>query len=378
TRKNRPSAGSRRNRSLSPEAPRGRHEDRRARYSALVRNPRRRPGGSHRRRIGSGRSAARAGPCPSRHDGREIRGDSEPPGAGRRKARPRRLRCRHRQRDGCCQGAGQRYHWATCRGRCLILAFARRVGDSAPQGASPMREIIFDTETTGLDSREDRIIEFGGIEMVNKFPTGRTFHQYINPEGRPVHPDALAVHGISDEQLADKPTFKEIASQLLDFLDGAVLIAHNANFDIGFLNAEFARLGVPPIDPSRVIDTLALAKRKHPMGPNSLDALCRRHGIDNSHRTKHGALLDSELLAEVYIELMGGKQATFSLDTKVEVTVTRTEIETVTVVRQRERPLAPRLTDADIAAHRKLVDTLGASAIWKEVEPDYREQIAAE
>jgi len=241
-----------------------------------------------------------------------------------------------------------------------------------------MREIIFDTETTGLDSREDRIIEFGGIEMVNKFPTGRTFHQYINPEGRPVHPDALAVHGISDEQLADKPTFKEIASQLLDFLDGAVLIAHNANFDIGFLNAEFARLGVPPIDPSRVIDTLALAKRKHPMGPNSLDALCRRYGIDNSHRTKHGALLDSELLAEVYIELMGGKQATFSLDTKVEVTVTTTQIETVTVVRQRERPLAPRLTDADIAAHRKLVDTLGSSAIWKEVEPDYREQIAAE
>src|SRR5690606_29289263 len=116
-----------------------------------------------------------------------------------------------------------------------------------------MREIIFDTETTGLDNREDRIIEFGGIEMVNKFPTGRTFHQYINPQGRAVHPEALAVHGISDAQLADKPTFDKIAQDLIEFLDGATLIAHNANFDIGFLNAEFARLNLVPVDPSVVV-----------------------------------------------------------------------------------------------------------------------------
>jgi len=241
-----------------------------------------------------------------------------------------------------------------------------------------MREIIFDTETTGLDSREDRIIEFGGIEMVNKFPTGRTFHQYINPEGRQVHPDALAVHGISDEQLVGQPTFKEVAPALAKFLDGAILIAHNANFDIGFLNAEFARLGRPAIDPGVVVDTLALAKRKHPMGPNSLDALCRRYGIDNSHRTKHGALLDSELLAEVYIELMGGKQATFSLDAQVETSASVTETETISVIRKRERPLLPRLSLDEIEAHRKLVDTLGSAAIWKEVEPAYRDQLAAE
>jgi DNA polymerase-3 subunit epsilon len=241
-----------------------------------------------------------------------------------------------------------------------------------------MREIIFDTETTGLDNREDRIIEFGGIEMVNKFPTGRTFHQYINAQGRAVHPEALAVHGISDAELADKPTFDKIASALLEFLDGAILIAHNANFDIGFLNAEFARIGMPPIDPALVVDTLALAKRKHPMGPNSLDALCRRYGIDNSHRTRHGALLDSELLAEVYIELMGGKQAALVLETQVEITVSANESESVTVIRQRERPLAPRLDDAEIAAHRALVSTLGATAIWKEVEPAYRDPVAAE
>src|SRR5690606_28347382 len=162
-----------------------------------------------------------------------------------------------------------------------------------------------------------------------KFPTCRTFHHYLKPEGRQVHPDALAVHGSSDEQLVGQPTFKEVAPALAEFLDGAILIAHNANFDIGFLNAEFARLGRPAIDPGVVVDTLALAKRKHPMGPNSLDMPCRRYGIDNSHRTKHGALLDSELLAEVYIELMGGKQATFSLDAQVETSASVTETETI-------------------------------------------------
>ena len=172
-----------------------------------------------------------------------------------------------------------------------------------------MREIVFDTETTGLDWRDDRVIELGGIEMVNRFPTGRTFHRYINPQGREINVEAQAVHGISMADLADKPTFDGILADLLAFLEGAHLIAHNANFDIGFLNAEFGRLGVDMVEPARVVDTLAIARRKHPMGPNSLDALCRRYGIDNSHRTKHGALLDSELLAEVYIELIGGRQA---------------------------------------------------------------------
>ncbi len=155
-----------------------------------------------------------------------------------------------------------------------------------------MREIIFDTETTGLDRLDDRVIEIGGVELINRFPTGRTFHVYINPEGKTVHPDALAVHGISNEQLADKSLFAGVLHDFLDFIDGAKLIAHNAMFDMGFINAELNRLGHPPIHNDRVVDTLALARRKHPMGPNSLDALCRRYGIDNSHRTMHGALLE--------------------------------------------------------------------------------------
>jgi DNA polymerase-3 subunit epsilon len=240
-----------------------------------------------------------------------------------------------------------------------------------------MREIIFDTETTGLDAREDRIIEFGGIELVNKFPTGRTFHHYINAQGRPVNPEALAVHGISDADLAGKPTFPQIADELIAFLDGAMLVAHNASFDIGFLNAEFARLKLPPVDPGTVVDTLALARRKHPMGPNSLDALCRRYGIDNSHREKHGALLDSELLAEVYIELIGGKQAAFSLEVQVQTTTVTVEQEMGPAIRHRERELAPRLREEDRQAHRALVETLGSSAIWLELEPGYRDEATA-
>jgi len=140
-----------------------------------------------------------------------------------------------------------------------------------------MREIILDTETTGLDPREDRVIEIGGVELDNRFPTGRTFHVYVNAQGRPVHPDALAVHGISDADLVGKPTFPEIVDQFTAFIDGARLVAHNAAFDMGFINAEFDRLGRPPVEPVRVVDTLALARRKHPMGPNSHDALWRRY-----------------------------------------------------------------------------------------------------
>ena len=242
-----------------------------------------------------------------------------------------------------------------------------------------MREIIFDTETTGLDAREDRIIEFGGVELVNRFPTGRTIHFYFDPQGRAVHPDAQAVHGISNADLAGKPTFPDLAAELQAFLDGAMLVAHNANFDIGFLDAEFGRLGLPRVDPARVVDTLAIARRKHPMGPNSLDALCRRYGIDNSHRTRHGALLDSELLAEVYIELIGGRQAAFSLDMQVEAAAVAGAVETgASAARQRDKPLAPRLTPAELAAHARLVAGLGDAALWREVDPDYRTAAAAQ
>jgi DNA polymerase-3 subunit epsilon len=228
-----------------------------------------------------------------------------------------------------------------------------------------MREIVFDTETTGLDSRADRIIEIGGVELVNRFPTGRSFHVFVNPQGREVHPEALAVHGISNADLADKPIFDAIAEEFLEFIDGARLVAHNANFDLGFVNAEFERCGHPPVETHRIVDTLAIAKRKHPMGPNSLDALCRRYGIDNSHRTKHGALLDSELLAEVYIELIGGKQAALGLEAAVSAPVRKSSGgETVTAIAARPSPLPSRLNEADMTAHAALVATLGDDSIW--------------
>lgn len=228
-----------------------------------------------------------------------------------------------------------------------------------------MREIIFDTETTGLDFREDRVIEIGAIELVNRFPTGRTFHKYINPEGRPIHADAQAVHAISLADLADKPVFSAIADEFIAFIEGARLVAHNANFDIAFINAELARLGHAAIEAGRIVDSLALARRKHPMGPNSLDALCKRYGIDNSHRTKHGALLDSELLAEVYVELIGGKQAALVLETAVTIHVGAAADETFAAVSyERPAPLPPRLSDAEREAHARMVAELGDAAIW--------------
>lgn len=227
-----------------------------------------------------------------------------------------------------------------------------------------LREIIFDTETTGLDSREDRIIEIGGIELVDHFPTGRTIHLYINADGRKVHPDALAVHGISDEQLADKPKFAEVVDEILEFFGDGQWIAHNATFDMGFVNAELARLNLPPIAPANVVDTLAVARRKHPMGPNSLDALCRRYGIDNSHRLKHGALLDSELLAEVYIELIGGKQTALGFGGATDARSGGTVVTQVVEVIARPAPLAPRLTPQEAAAHAAMVAKLGEKAIW--------------
>lgn len=228
-----------------------------------------------------------------------------------------------------------------------------------------MREIVFDTETTGLEFKNDRVIEIGGIELLNHFPTGRSFHVYINPGDRRVHPDALAVHGITDEFLKDKPTFDQIVDEMLEFFDGARWVAHNATFDMSFINAEFERLRRPPVAGELVVDTLALARRKHPMGPNSLDALCRRYGIDNSHRTRHGALLDSELLAEVYIEMLGGRQAAFGL-MPVEEGRARggEEIEVIDVSYERPRPLPPRISASEREGHVALVARLGEKAIW--------------
>ena len=231
-----------------------------------------------------------------------------------------------------------------------------------------MREIIFDTETTGLDNKLDRVIEIGGIELDNHFPTGRSFHVYINPGDRKVHPDALAIHGISDESLKDKPNFAGIVEELLAFFGDARWVAHNATFDMGFMNAEFSRLGLPAITNDLVTDTLALARRKHPMGPNSLDALCRRYGVDNSHRTKHGALLDSELLAEVYIELIGGRQTTFGLHSSDNRGQTAETDEVIVVAGQRPNSLGSRLTGDEADAHAALVAKMGAKAIWAKYE----------
>lgn len=228
-----------------------------------------------------------------------------------------------------------------------------------------MREIIFDTETTGLDSRVDRIIEIGCLELVDHFPTGRSFHVYINPQDRKVHPDALAVHGITDAFLTDKPIFSEIAEDLVAFFADAVLIAHNATFDIGFINAEYERIGLPPVDREKVLDTLVLARRRHPMGPNSLDALCKRYGIDNAHRTKHGALLDSELLAEVYIEMIGGRQTALGLDQEISRADASGQIAREMVALKRPTALPARISAAEETAHARLVERIGRNALWR-------------
>ena len=228
-----------------------------------------------------------------------------------------------------------------------------------------MRHVIFDTETTGLDNTLDRIIEIGAVELDNHFPTGRSFHVYISPGERKVHPEALAVHGISDDFLADKPVFPAIVDELNAFFDGAHLVAHNANFDVGFLNAEFARVGLPAIETARVVDSLALARRRHPMGPNSLDALCKRYGVDNAHRTRHGALLDAELLAEVFIEMNGGRQAALGLVTLSGGDPSQDAATLSTAHGERPHPLPTRLTETEIAAHAALVERLGSAALWK-------------
>lgn len=231
-----------------------------------------------------------------------------------------------------------------------------------------MREIIFDTETTGLNPKDgDRIIEIGAIEMIDRFPTGRTFHHYLHPGDRSIHPDAQAVHGISIDDLRGKPGFADILTEFEEFFDEGKLVAHNANFDIGFFNAELKRVGKRPIDSERVVDTLVMAKRKFPGQRNSLDALCQRFAISNAHRALHGALLDSELLLDVYLELTGGRQGGLGLDVQVETATVgnQSEQDLATMpARTRLRSLPSRLTPEERQAHNAFVEKIGETAIW--------------
>jgi DNA polymerase III subunit epsilon len=227
-----------------------------------------------------------------------------------------------------------------------------------------MREIVLDTETTGLDPlRGDRLVEIGCVEIFNRMPTGQTFHRYFNPE-RDMPAEAFAVHGLSTEFLADKPFFAEEVDEFLAFIGDAPLVIHNASFDISFINAELDRIKRSPIPRERLVDTLLLARRKHPGVSNRLDDLCSRYAIDNSHRTKHGALLDAELLAEVYVDLIGARQSQLILAS--ESREIRIGISGEMPRRQRLIPLAPRVTDADREAHRAFVATLGDKPIWND------------
>jgi DNA polymerase-3 subunit epsilon len=223
-----------------------------------------------------------------------------------------------------------------------------------------MREIVLDTETTGLDPAQGhRLVELGCIELLNGIPTGATYHAYINPQ-RDMPAEAFAVHGLSAEFLKGKPLFADIVDDFLAFIGDAPLVIHNAGFDHGFLCAELKSVGRALIARERLVDTLLLARRKHPAGPNRLDDLCARYGIDNSRRTKHGALLDAEILAEVYVELIGARQAQLVLAEKTAIVTHDGAIS----VRVRPAPLAIRLTDADREAHRDFVVSLGENALW--------------
>ena len=227
-----------------------------------------------------------------------------------------------------------------------------------------MREIVLDTETTGFEPDQgDRIVEIGAVELWNHVPTGKTYHQYINPE-RSMPQEAFEVHGLGDDFLRDKPVFADIAQAFVDFVRDDKLIIHNAAFDMKFLNAELSWLQRPPLAPDQAIDTLAIARKRFPGSPASLDALCRRFNIDNSARTLHGALLDSEILAEVYLELIGGRQPDFGLAT-VQSSSGGSSSEGAWRIPKRPRPLNPRLSEEERAAHAAFVDSLGNGALWK-------------
>ncbi len=226
-----------------------------------------------------------------------------------------------------------------------------------------MREIVLDTETTGLDPGQGhRLVEVGCVELLNRIPTGATFHAYLNPD-RDMPAEAFAIHGLSTEFLKGHRRFIEIVDEFLAFIGDAPLVIHNAGFDHAFLCAELKRAERMLIARERLIDTLLLARRKHPAGPNRLDDLCARYGIDNSRRTKHGALLDAEILAEVYVELIGARQAQLGLAESGERHASGAE--GVAIVRARPEKLAPRLSEADLTAHREFVAGLGENILWQ-------------
>ncbi len=227
-----------------------------------------------------------------------------------------------------------------------------------------MREIVLDTETTGFEPSEGhRIVEIGAVELMNHLPTGRTYHQYINPE-RQMPKEAFEVHGLGDEFLRDKPVFAKIGRAFLDFIGEAQLVIHNAAFDMKFLNWELERAGLPGLPAARATDTLMIARSRFPGSPASLDALCRRFGVDNSMREKHGALLDSEILAEVYLELVGGRQPDLILGGTAASPRPMGQAETIWRPQPRPNSLPPRMTADEAAAHKAMVAKLGDAAIW--------------
>lgn len=226
-----------------------------------------------------------------------------------------------------------------------------------------MREVVLDTETTGFDPETgDRIVEIGAVELSGHVLTGNTYHQYLNPE-RAMPKGAFEVHGLGDEFLADKPVFRTVAPAFIEFIDDAKLVIHNAAFDMKFLNAELSWAGLPQLDFARAIDTVAIARKKFPGAPASLDALCRRFGIDNSARTLHGALLDSEILAEVYLELIGGRQPDFGLSTAI-ATQSRPGVARSDRPSQRPEQLPALLTEEEKSNHDSFVNSMGESALW--------------
>jgi DNA polymerase III subunit epsilon len=231
------------------------------------------------------------------------------------------------------------------------------------------REIVLDTETTGTEPlKGDRVVEIGCVELINYCTTGKSFHAYLNPQ-RPMSEGAFRVHGLSDAFLADKPVFATVAEAFLAFIEDAHLVIHNAPFDVGFLNMELAKVGRAALVADLVIDTLPMARRKHPGASNSLDALCQRYNIDNAGRVRHGALLDAELLAEVYIELIGGRQTRLGLDAAPQGGAGQYSGGDMSGSRRlplpvRQQPLAPRLDAEQLTTHAAFVSGMGEKAIW--------------
>ncbi|MXO91425.1 DNA polymerase III subunit epsilon [Pontixanthobacter aquaemixtae] len=226
-----------------------------------------------------------------------------------------------------------------------------------------MREIVFDTETTGLDPKSgDRMVEMGCVEMVNRVATGATYHAYYNPE-RDMPPGAEAVHGLSSAFLSDKPLFRDTAQEFLEFIGDAPLVAHNAGFDFGFLNNELEMIDLEPISLDRMVDTVAIARKKHPGAKNSLDALCSRYGVDRSHRIKHGALLDAELLAQVYVELLGGRQIGLELAAEQAAEESAPAKVAVAVSREFRAPRAHSASPEELARHQAFIKTI-ETPLW--------------